>query len=419
MSPLQQIVNLIKQSENILVLGHANPDGDAIGSALALTLALRKLDKKVSAASADPVSQMLRFLPELSELETSIAGANDLVVTLPLGDRKDAEVSTRIEDDKLKIFIRPYGQPWDAEDAQIAMGEADYDLIICCDTPDLQQLGKLFEANPNLFYEAPVVNIDHHPSNTGYGKVNLVDTTAASSSELVLRVIQSLEAEAGKKLLDPDIATLILTGIITDTGSFQNANTTPRSFEVSADLIDLGARQQEIIQHVYKTKQLSTLKLWGKVLSKIEFDPTYRIVWSTVTDEDLRLSEASDADATGIIDELMSNAPGAEVVLLIRQKGDLVSVSMRTTTPAVDASEIAGIFGGGGHLQAAGFKIPGKKVELAVDDIIGEIRKYQGERLNIHEDKKNKLQVSSESKKINKFKKLSEEEKTKGKNKTE
>lgn len=384
MTPLQQIVNLILKSENILLLGHQNPDGDAVGSALALLLVLRKLDKKVTAAAADPVPQILNFLPALENVDTAIAGANDLVISLPLLERKAADVSHKVEDGFLKIFVRPVGgEPFTQADAAFEAGEADYDLIICLDTPDLPQLGKLFETNPDLFYETPTVNIDHHASNTGYAKVNFVDTTAASSSELVLRLIRSLESEKNRKLMDEDIATLVLTGIITDTGSFQNANTTPRSFELSADLIEAGARQQEIIQHVYKTKQLSTLKLWGRVLSKIEFDPVHRIVWSVVSEADLKASQASGAETDGIIDELMSNAPGAEVVLLLKQKGDLASGSLRTTTPAVSASEIAGIFGGGGHLQAAGFKLPGQKVEEAQKEILRKIKEFQAKRLDL------------------------------------
>lgn len=384
MSPLQQVVNLIQQSKKILLLGHMNPDGDAVGSVLALALALRKLDKKTAAAVPDPITQVLHFLPALDLLDTSIAGVNDLVISFPLTGQHNVEVSSRVEDGKLKIFVHSEkGESFSAEDAIFAPGEADYDLIICCDTPDLPQLGKLFEINPDLFYEIPVINIDHHPSNTGYGRVNLVDVTSASASEIILRVIQALESESNKKLLDEDIATLILTGIITDTGSFQNANTTPRSFEISADLIEAGARQQEIINNIYKTKQLSTLKLWGRVLSKIEFDPLYKIVWSAITTEDLVKSGADDSEVGDIIDELMTNAPGAEIVLLLRQKGNLISGSLRTTTPAISATEIAEIFGGGGHFRAAGFKIPNKKVEEFTSEIIKKIRDFQSKRLNL------------------------------------
>jgi phosphoesterase RecJ-like protein len=388
LSPLQQIVNLIQKSEDILILTHANPDGDAVGSALGLLLTLRKLGKKVTAAAGDPTPSILKFLPALENLDTSIAGANDLVISLPVNDG-ESSLSSKVEDGMLKIFVRKSGQPLDTSEVKFGVGEADYDLIICVDTPDLPQLGKLFATNPNLFYDIPVINIDHHPSNSGFGQVSLVDTTAASASEIVLRVIRSLEAEYNQKLVDSDIATLILTGVITDTGSFQNANTTPRSFEISADLIEAGARQQEIIQHVYKTKQLSTLKLWGKVLSKIEFDPIHRIVWSSANSADFNESAATDEDAAGIIDELLTNAPGAEVVVLFRELPEGgVKASLRTTTPAVSASELASKFGGGGHLRAAGFRILDEKLDAGIEKAITYFKNFQAERLHLIQEEK-------------------------------
>ncbi|MFH0776810.1 MAG: DHH family phosphoesterase [Patescibacteria group bacterium] len=394
-TPLQQVVNLIRQSGKVLILGHQNPDGDAIGSALALLLALRKLDKSAIAAAADPVPALYDFLPALENFETAIAGANDLVLNFSLKDRESAEVFSKIEDGVLKISVRPVGgAPFTRDEIEFAVGEADFDLIVCVDVPDLPQLGRLFEANPNLFYETPVINIDHHASNTGFGKVNFVDTTAASSSELVLRVLRSLESEFNKKLLDEDVATLILTGIITDTGSFQNSNTTPRSFELSADLIEAGARQQEIIRHVYKTKQLSTLKLWGMALAKIEFDQVHRIVWSAITESDFRAAGANIEETDGLIDELLSHAPGAEVVVLLKQRDATVSGSIRTTTPAVSAAEIAGIFGGGGHHAAAGFKIPNKKVESESGKILEKIREFQAKRLDLVIEKNEEKKIA-------------------------
>jgi phosphoesterase RecJ-like protein len=417
-SPLQQIVNLIQKSEDILLLTHANPDGDAVGSALGLLLALRKLGKKVTAASGDAIPLNLSFLPSLENIEKSIAGVNDLVISIPV-EEDEASLTSKVEDGKLQIVIHSNGKPLDSSAVEFSAGEADYDLIICVDTPDLQQLGKLFESNPSIFYETPVVNIDHHPSNSGFGKVNLIDATAASASEIVLRVIRSLEAEFDKKLMDADIATLILAGVITDTGSFQNANTTPRSMEVSADLIEAGGRQQEIIQHVYKTKQLSTLKLWGKVLSKIEFDPIHKIVWSNATTSDFQESAATDEDAAGIIDELLTNAPGAEIVVLFRELADGgMKASLRTTTPAVSASELASEFGGGGHLQAAGFRVADEGFDAAIEKAISHFRDFQANRLNLVKEEKIETTKSSTKKVEEKVaKKKSLGEKIQNKNK--
>jgi len=155
---------------------------------------------------------------------------------------------------------------------------------------------------------------------------------ASSTTELLLPLLENLAKKEDIELIDEDIATLLLTGIITDTGSFQNANTTPKAFAKAAKLVSYGARQQEIIQNIYKTKQLSQLKLWGRVLSKIQTDDKYRIVWSAVSQQDFRDTESSEDQTGDIIDELMTNAPGAEVVLLMKEKKTkTISVSVRTT----------------------------------------------------------------------------------------
>ena len=231
----------------------------------------------------------------------------------------------------------------------------------------------------------PLINIDHHASNSEFGTINYVDITASATTQMLLPIIRKIEEATGQDLMDADIATLLLAGIITDTGSFQHSNTTPNAFAVAAELLDYGARQQEIIKHVYKTKSLATLKLWGQVLSKIQFDKDYRFVWSTVSQKDLAETGADMEDTGAIIDELLNNAPGAEVVALIKEKvpGELVSVSLRTTTDEVDASALARLFGGGGHVRAAGCRIKGMSFNETIYQFVSTVLKRQAERLNL------------------------------------
>ncbi len=235
-----------------------------------------------------------------------------------------------------------------------------------------------------MFNQMPVINIDHHFSNDHFGKINYVDVMASATTELIIPLISMLADKSGQEIWDEDIATLLLTGIITDTGSFQNANTTPRAFDASAQLIGHGARQQEIIQHIFKTKQLTTLKLWGRILTKMQTDEAFHIVWSVLTQKDFADTGASENETGGIIDELLSNAPGAEIICLIKEKkGVLVSGSIRTTNPSVDASIIAESFGGGGHTRAAGFKMQGVPVEKVEQQILKAFREYQSKRLGV------------------------------------
>ena len=383
-SPLQQAVNLIQRSQKILLLSSSPPDGDSLGSALALYLFLKKYDakKEITAVCADPVPDVYQFLPKDEVIKDNFVASRDFIVTLESPKAEVKKVDYQIENNKVNIVITPRKGNYTEKNVTFSHGVGKYDLIVVLDAGDLEQLGALYEDHIDFFFSVPVINLDHHASNTNFGQVNLVDITASSTTEILYQALKELDQ--GKGLIDEDIATALLAGIITDTGSFQNANTTPKALAVSAELVNLGARQQEIIKHVYKTKHLSTLKLWGRVLSRIKNDPTYRIVWSLISQEDLIDTESLPEETGNIIDELMTNTPGAEIILLLKEKKPgLVKGSLRTTTASCDASKIADLFGGGGHVQAAGFKVEGKSLEEAENFIIKKIKDFQAKRLPV------------------------------------
>ncbi len=381
----KQIVQLIKHSENILLMPSAPVDGDSLGSSLALYLALKKLGKNVTVVCADPVPDAFQFLPTINVISHEFSPTPDFIVTLDCEKAKLKTIQTKLEQNKVNIIITAKKGEFSSQDVSFDHGPSKYDLIISVDTGDLQQLGRFYEDNPQLFTTIPLINIDHHASNEHFGKVNYVDVMASATTEILIPLMHDLEQEYDKKLMDEDIATLLLAGIITDTGSFQNANTTPRSFASAAQLIKHGARQQEIIHHVFKTKQLSTLRLWGRILSKIKVDIENKIVWSTITRKDFSDTGSREDETGGIIDELMSNAPGMEVILLLKDKGNnVVSGSLRTVTEVIDASQIAEMFGGGGHVQAAGFKIQSSDFATTESMVLEKIRTFQKNRLGQH-----------------------------------
>ncbi|KKQ71485.1 MAG: MgpA protein, phosphoesterase RecJ domain-containing protein [Candidatus Peregrinibacteria bacterium GW2011_GWC2_39_14] len=386
-SDKKQIIDFIKASNKILVMPSAPVDCDSIGSALSLYVVLKKLGKEVTVVSADPVPNVYEFLPVIHAIGDRLTATKDFIITIDTHKTHVAEIKKEEEDGKTHIVITPKGGRFSPKDISINYGPEKYDLIITVDTATLEQLGRSYEDNVDMFTQIPVLNIDHHISNEQFGKVNYVDAMASSTTEILIPIIEQLEKETGKALFDDDIATLLLAGIITDTGSFQNANTTPKSFDWAAYLIAKGGRQQEIIQRIYKTKPLSTLKLWGKVLSKIQIDEAYKFVWSTVTQKDFKDTESDEEHVGEIIDDLLSNAPGAEVILLLKEKSvGVISGSIRTTSASVDASEIASIFGGGGHSRAAGFKVKNPDFDKVYKYVIEKIKEYQANRLNIVAD---------------------------------
>jgi phosphoesterase RecJ-like protein len=382
----KQIIELIKRNNHILILPSLPVDGDSIGSALSLYIILKKLGKDVTVVCSDPNNEVLNFLPKAQIIGGKLLSSKEFIITIDTRKIKIGEIKSAQEGDKLNIVITPQEGRLSEEQIAFNEGQEEYDLIITVDTADMKQLGKTREENPDMFHEIPIINIDHHVSNEHYGKVNYVDIMSASTTELLLPLFEKMEEEFQLELIDEEIATLLLTGIITDTGSFQNSNTTPKAFAHAAQLIAYGAKQQEIIQHIYKTKQLSQLKLWGRVLSKIQVDEKFKIVWSSVSQQDFKDTMSKEEETGDIIDELMTNAPGAEVILLLKEKSDgTISGSVRTTNPAVDASAIAEMFGGGGHGQAAGFKIKDGNFREKESEIVKEIKEYQKNRLGVED----------------------------------
>ena len=382
-----QILNLIDKSQSILLLTHAKADCDGLGAMISMYLALQSLGKEVVAATNDPAPDNLSFLPSMNMVQNSIMSRN-FVITLDISRTPLNKIKYKLADDKksVNIVVTPSDGHFKADDVSFNHEAGSFDLIMTFDTGNLEHLGPLYDQNAELFFKVPVINIDHHASNTDFGQVNLVDVVAASATEVLLGLLEEMEKKYEKKLISSDIATLLLAGLITDTGSFQHANTSPHSMETAAKLLDLGARQQEIIKNIYKTKKLSTLKLWGMVLSRVENDPIYRLVWSSISKKDLEETGASSEESETIIDDLLTNAPGAELIMLFKYNDDgYVSVSMRSTTNSVDVGKICQEMGGGGHVRAAGFKRrDSNNLEQLIQDTLMKVRLYQGERLNIH-----------------------------------
>jgi len=380
-----QITNLIEKSQKILLLTHAKADCDGLGAALSSYLVLKELGKEVTIVTNDPAPESLGFLPSIDILQNSIGGSADFIISVDTAKIPVGKIKYNVEDQKINIIITPKSGSFSENDVSFAQGEAKFDLIIILDTGNLEHLGPLYDKNVEMFFDTPIVNIDHHSSNTDFGQVNLVNMTASSTTEILYEYLVYLEKKYDKKLVTDDVATLLLAGIITDTGSFQHANTSPRSMETASRLLDLGARQQEIIKNIYKTKKLSTLKLWGIILSKVQVDPVHRMVWSTISKEDFQEADADPDETEGIIDDLLTNAPGAEVIFLIKYNPEYVSVSMRSTGSAIDVGKFCAENGGGGHARAAGFKVrDGRPFDQVASEAIRKVRQFQAKRLNIH-----------------------------------
>jgi phosphoesterase RecJ-like protein len=292
-------VEAIRAAQRIYVLTHSEPDGDAVGSLLGLGWALRALGKDTVLACSDPVPPPFQFLPG-SSLVTDKKAVNS-------------------------------------------------DLVIALDASDLPRLGRLFD--PARFGSAPVLVIDHHVTNGRFGRVNLIDPTAASTAELILDLIDRLGV-----VVNVDIATCLLTGILTDTRSFRTSNTTTRSLQAAMRLMEVGAPLAEINRQVFDSKPLVALKVLGRALADLRVDG--RIVWTEVTQAMLAECGASTGNGGGVVN-VLSGTRDADVAVVFREQPDgKIEVGIRSV-PGINIADVAVSFGGGGHPQAAGCILPG------------------------------------------------------------
>lgn len=372
---IQSALQAVQQHQRILVIPHANVDPDGLSSALACYSIFRAMGKEVTVICPDTLPEALEFLPGYDKLQQDLGDGQDFVITINLDDGVEIDkLRYTVEDSKVNIIVMSKKGSLKPNQVTLSPSGHKHDLLVVVDSADLALLGSAYTENMDLFSQVPILNIDHHISNTKYGQLQLIDPTAASATEVLYEWFTKVPEM--RSHITADVATLLLTGLITDTRSFQNPNTTPRSLELAAQLLDLGARQQEIIQNIYKTKPLSTLRIWGRALNRIQVDPQSRIVWSAVSKDDLAEMDAKSKETHGILDELISTIPDADVYVLFTEleEGGL-KASLRSSA-AIDVSALAGqAFGGGGHPRAAGFRIRSfSNFQLAVLEAIQKLK---------------------------------------------
>ncbi|MEK7497048.1 MAG: hypothetical protein AAB657_04075 [Patescibacteria group bacterium] len=310
----QQAVNLIRASSRILLTFPANKALSCMGSALATALFLQKLDKKVEiVASGFTLPGLLRFLPHSQTIKPELPPLRKFIITLNLEQTTLQDLSYEVIDKKLNIFLTPKTGSLSASDITTRASDFAYDLIITLDAPDLDSLGDIFHNNSEFFYNTTIINIDSAPQNEHFGQINLVDFNTASSAE----IIYSLLKEIDPTKCDADIATCLFTSLTSATKSFSTNQVSPTTLQLASKLVQLGARRDEVVAHLYRTKQLSTLKLWGRVLARLKSDSGKKLVWSILTADDFIKAGATEDALSGVIDELITSAPEAGTVVLI------------------------------------------------------------------------------------------------------
>jgi len=330
LSPNEQFRKFLEDSKNILLLLTENPTADAVGSAWALYFFLEKKGIIPSIAFSNHLSSKFDFLPRPKRILEEVSGARDFVLSFDISRNKIIGIKQEEKDNKFNIYLTPEHGSVDPRDFSFIPAKFKYDLIIVIGSSDLEKLGSIYADNTDLFFEVPIVNIDHKSDNDHFGQINLVDVTASSCSEILAESLKSIDAS----LIDENIATALLTGIIGATDSFQKKNTTPKSLAISAELMDKSADQQTIVRWLYKTQPLHILKLWGRTMAKLKSENDSPIIWSELTVEDFVQSRSKTEDLPLILEKLQENYSDGKIFMTLHKETPQTSVALiRTADP--------------------------------------------------------------------------------------
>jgi phosphoesterase RecJ-like protein len=300
-SEVDQLKELCVQHDPIMILGHKDADGDTLGCSLAFGEALWALGKEVFVVIPHPLPMKYAWMPD---------------------------------------FDRIVESPTDG---------ADVPLVLFFDAGNIERSGSAVD---HIADHATIVNVDHHPSNSRFGDVNIIDPDASAVGQMVLDMLEHFGWE-----VTPAMATNLYTALMTDTGGFRHENTTARALRDAARLTALGADPAYVASMVYKSRPLTTVKLSGLSGASMQVELGGRLAWAKVTRRMLREAGAVMAEAEDIIDTLNSLA-GLDVAIIFKEVGArLTKISVRSRG-GVDAAALCAQFGGGGHLRAAGAEVP-------------------------------------------------------------
>ena len=305
---MKQIIQQLKNSRSVLIASHINPDGDALGSLLALGLAMETLDIKTTLYNESDIPAVYRFLPEIDRIQNQISRVHA------------------------------------------------YETAVILDCSNLDRMGRATE----IVTQIPmVINIDHHATNTHFGERRLIDDQACATAELVFRLLKEMRIP-----ISPAMATAIYTGIVTDTGSFRFSNTNAAAFAICNEMVRLGVEPFHIAQHLYGPYSLARIKLLNQALESIEISNNGSLSLMTLTRKMLRETGTQPEDADGLI-HYARRIEDVKMAALIQEQahdrhhataGNKYHVSLRSDG-SIDVAAIAATFGGGGHPNAAGFSI--------------------------------------------------------------
>ncbi len=319
----------IKKADNILVVGHLRPDGDAIAACCAVLEILKTFKKKAWGFCSGNLPDFFNFLPNFYQINSSVK------------DLKN-KINLDIDSENFLDF---------------------FDLIFVLDCGSLARTDLSKEIKRSREKKRPfIIEIDHHPAVDNYADLEIRQPLSASTTELIYDFYQFLDWPLNK-----DIANCLLTGIVADTGNFFYPNASAKSLKIAANLLTAGANLSKIVKQVVSNKNMTTFKLWGLAMERLQSHPNYSFACSVLTLNDLQAisNEAEEISETlSSIAGFLSNLAGVKATLLLHETAPgMIKGHLRSANPHINIAKLARLLGGGGHPQAAGFALAGKLIK--------------------------------------------------------
>ncbi|HBU28237.1 TPA: hypothetical protein DEB00_03955 [Candidatus Uhrbacteria bacterium] len=334
----EQTLELMKRAQRPVIVLAQGSGVDGYTTGFACQQILDQLGKTSDIVAADgPAPKTLDFLQIKERVRPTFGQLRKFVVTVDLSKAPLDELSYNVEDHKLQIYLTPKDGIWSEADIHMHTSTYRYDLILVVGAASLDALGELYTKHSEFFYETPMINIDHVAANEHYGQVNLVDITATSSAEVLVGQLGEWPSIAMTEAL----ATTLLTGMIAKTQSFKTPTVTPKTLKRASALMRQGARREDIVDNLYRTRTVETLRLWGRALARLKNDEPTKLVWSLLSQQDFIHAGAREEDLPDVIEELIKNAPMAEVVVLLYEDHQKHICGLISTHRGMDSVELS------------------------------------------------------------------------------
>ena len=345
----------------------ASVDILAAGAGLIQGLALR--GKTIAFLSPDGIPEVLKFTEPPATLK-DLPNLRTLTISLSTDKAKVDELSYAVVGDEVRIHVIPKEGVWSVDDVRVGTTGFRYDLVVAVGAQSLSDLGPITERYADFFYDTSILVIDPTPLQGVFGQFHLSDPLATSTSEVVARFF----AEVAPESLKAGVATTLLTGMIARTKSFKVDGVTPRTLDMASTLMNAGARREEIVEKLYRTRGVETLRLWGHALTNLQAEPRLGLAWTSLTRRDFMGAKATEAAITDVVSELVATAPDARVILLCYEKAaGGVAVKLFAEHPH-DALLLGSPFAPTGTRMSADLKPKGQDLVSVEAEILTHLR---------------------------------------------